>query len=572
MRLERYALRRRCHDPRRDCTSLGEDNNGWADVEGSSGVECADRGGGSIGCAAEAVSVALVRRALGVTPASEPLRDLVRDPQRVAGLRFTVGDVCLDLSRQPVTAETVDGLFQAADQAGVADRFARLWGGERVNVTEDRAVAHAALRAPASASMRVDGVDVVPLVHAERARCRALAERIRADTGITDIVNIGIGGSDLGPAMVTQALAAFGHERLRTHFVSNIDPADIASTLEGLRPESTVVVVVSKTFTTAETLANARVARRWIVDALGEDAVSRHFIAVSTAADRVGEFGISPSSTLGFWDWVGGRYSVWSSVGITPMIAVGPDAFDEFCAGGRIIDEYMVNTLIDGGGPNAVVLAAMIQVMHREVLGRSSRAVVPYCHDLRRFPAYLQQLDMESNGKSVDVHGATLTGPTGPVIWGEPGTNAQHAFFQLLHQGSDVIPVDFIAVAQPSRGDIDQHHMLMANMFAQASALVHGREAAGQPHRVMAGNRPSTVIMAEALTPSVLGQLIAIHEWLVFVQGAWWGVNSFDQFGVELGKEMAGSLATAVMGDAPLDPALDAATAASVAWYRTHRR
>ena len=515
------------------------------------------------------VSVDAVRRVLDVSPASEPLRELVRDPARVDALVAQIGDLRVDLSRQPITVDTACDLLAAAATAGVGGHFTRLWTGEQVNNTEARAVTHPALRAPSSAVMTVDGVNVVPAVHAELARCRAVAERIRADTTITDVVNIGIGGSDLGPAMVTQALAGVGHPRIRTHFVSNVDPADIVSTLAGLDPAATVVVVVSKTFTTQETLTNARVARNWIIDALGSEAVADHFVAVSTATDRVAEFGIAPEATLGFWDWVGGRYSVWSAVGITPMIAIGPDAFDEFLAGARLVDDYMAATVgSDGVGDNMIVLAAMVAVMHREVLARPTRAVVPYSHALRRFPAYLQQLDMESNGKSVRSDGMPVVGPTGPVIWGEAGTNAQHAFFQLLHQGTDVIPVDFIGVATPTHGEGEQHHLLMANMFAQAAALVQGRESPGEPHRSMPGNRPCTLVTLTELTPSTLGQLIAFHEWSVFVQGAWWGINSFDQFGVELGKELAGSLGPDVAGQRPIDPATDAATAATIAWYR----
>lgn len=443
--------------------------------------------------------------------------------------------------------------------------------GAHVNPTEDRAVGHMALRAPCGTSMVIDGVDVVPDVHAVLAAMTRVAERIRDDAGITDVVNIGIGGSDLGPAMVVRALAEHAHPRIRSHFVSNVDGDDIAGVLASCRPESTVFIVVSKTFGTIETLTNARTARRWIVDALGEDAVAERFVAVSTDAERVRAFGIDPTGMLGFWDWVGGRFSVWSAVGLSVMVAIGPERFAEFLAGARLIDEHMASTLAEGRlEDNAVVTLALIGVLHRSVLGRSSRAVVPYSAALARFPAYLQQLEMESNGKSVTLDGRPVTVHTSGVVWGEPGTNGQHAFFQLLHQGTDVVPVDFIGFAHGGHG-LDEHHdLLFSNMLAQAEALAVGRESIDEPHRHFPGGRPSTLILADRLTPSVLGQLIALHEHIVMVQGVVWGIDSFDQWGVELGKELSQRITPDLAGSGPLDDH-DPVTRAAIEWYRARR-
>ncbi len=490
-----------------------------------------------------------------------------RDPDRAERLVLSVGDLRVDLSRQPVTDETLDDLVEVAEGRGVTAFRDELLAGERVNRTEDRAVAHPALRAPLGTAMPVDGRDVVPEVHRVLEQMSSLAGRVRADGRITDVVNIGIGGSDLGPAMATRALAPFALPGLRSHFVSNVDGAEISAVLDRCRPESTLFVVVSKTFTTVETLANARTARAWLVDALGEGAVAEHFVAVSTALDRAADFGIPADRVLGFWDWVGGRYSVWSAVGFAVMLAIGPELFTEFLAGGRAVDEHVMSA---PARANAPLLMALVGVMHRNLLGRPSKAVLPYSALLDRFPAYLQQLDMESNGKSVRIDGSPVDGPTGPVVWGEPGTNGQHAFFQLLHQGTDVIPVDVIGFARPEHDLLDQHDLLMANLFAQVEALALGRPDAAEPHRRCPGGRPSTVVLAERLTPSVLGQLIALYEWVVIFQGALWGVSSFDQWGVELGKELAGSL-----GDAIGDPSIsvaDPSTAAGLAWYRAHRR
>jgi glucose-6-phosphate isomerase len=390
------------------------------------------------------------------------------------------------------------------------------------------------------------------------------------------VVNIGIGGSDLGPAMAYVATRAFGRPDLQCRFVSNVDGADLHEQLADLDPATTLFVVSSKTFTTVETITNARAARRWLTDALGDDAVARHFLAVSTNLTEVASFGIDDESVVGFWDWVGGRYSLDSAIGLSLMIAIGPDAFGELLGGFRAIDEHFLDA---PPAANAPVLMAALGIWYHTVLGAETKAVLPYSHELRRFPAYLQQLDMESNGKRVHLDGSAVATSTGPIVWGEPGTNGQHAFFQLLHQGTHLVPVDFIGFARPNHPLVDQHDLLMANMFAQAEALAFGRTldevvADGVPehqqaHRVFPGNRPSTTIVAEQLTPSVLGQLIALYEHIVFVQGCVWGVNSFDQWGVELGKALATRLLPELAGDA--DHTHDTSTSALVAWYRAHR-
>ncbi|MEX2626891.1 MAG: glucose-6-phosphate isomerase, partial [Ilumatobacteraceae bacterium] len=393
----------------------------------------------------------------------------------------------------------------------------------------------------------------------------------RADDRITDVVNIGIGGSDLGPAMAARALTAFAHPRIRTHFVSNVDGADIHGALAGLDPAATLFVVASKTFTTIETITNATTARDWLVGRLGESAVSDHFVAVSTNADEVAAFGIDTANMFGFWDWVGGRYSVASAIGLSLMISIGPDGFRELLAGMRAIDEHFLGAPLEANVP---VLLGMIGVWYADVHGRDTKAVLPYAHELARFPAYLQQLDMESNGKSVRLDGAPVGTSTGPIVWGEPGTNGQHAFYQLLHQGTRVVPVDFIGVARPNHPYRHHHDLLVANLLAQAEALAFGRENPTEPHRHFDGDRPSTMILLERLTPSTLGQLIALYEHVVFVQGAVWGINSFDQWGVELGKELAGRIMPELTGEpsgVPAPDRHDASTNALIRWYRERR-
>jgi glucose-6-phosphate isomerase len=507
--------------------------------------------------------------ALLANPVPGPLAELFdSDRGRAARYVIEVGDLRIDYSKNAIDDSVLTALIDVARAAGVEPRRAAMLAGEPINVTEHRAVLHTALRAPAGSVVELDGVNVVDDVHEVLDRMAEFAERIRADERITDIVNIGIGGSDLGPAMAARALAAFGHPRLTCHFVSNVDGADIAGTLAGLDPASTLIVVSSKTFTTIETLTNARTARRWLVDSLGEAAVADHFVAVSTNAEQVAAFGIDTDNMFGFWDWVGGRYSVDSAIGLSLMLLIGPDAFHEFLAGFRVVDEHFAGTPLDA---NAPVLLAMIGVWHSNVLGYATKAVLPYSEELGRFPAYLQQLDMESNGKSVRLDGSPVTTATGPIVWGEPGTNGQHAFYQLLHQGTRIVPVDFIGFANPHHPYRDHHDLLMANLFAQAEALAFGRANTAEPYRNFAGNRPSTTILADSLTPSVLGQLIALYEHIVFVQGVVWGINSFDQWGVELGKELANRITPELTGE-PHPDHHDASTNALIDWYRSRRR
>lgn len=496
------------------------------------------------------------------------------DPSRAHRYVASLAGLRIDWSRQPVTDEVLRDLRASARAAMLRERFSALMAGEHVNMTEDRAVLHLALRARPSEVFEVDGRNVVDDVHYELARMTSFVNELRANTRITDIVNIGIGGSDLGPAMAAQALASDVHPRLTAHFVSNIDAADIESVLQRVRPESTLFVIVSKTFGTLETLTNANVARQWVIDALGESAVAEHFVAVSTASEKVVAFGIDPDRTFGFWDWVGGRYSLWSAVGLSLMLLVGTEKFSELLDGARDIDAHMIETLVtsDRLEDNVAVTLALIGVLHRNVLNRPTKAVIPYVHELRRFPAYLQQLDMESNGKSVTIHGEQVGVATGPVIWGEPGTNGQHAFFQLLHQGTDIIPVDFIGVARPQHDRFDQHDALFANLLAQAQALAFGRPSLDEPHRHFGGNRPSTLILAEQLNARTLGQLIALYEHIVFVQGVMWGINSFDQWGVELGKELASALSPALSDDGvDLRDIEDPSTRSAIEWYRANR-
>jgi glucose-6-phosphate isomerase len=490
------------------------------------------------------------------------------DPGRAERYVTEVADLRIDWSKHRVDDRVLAGLFDIARAAGVEPRRDAMFAGEHVNVTEDRAVMHMALRAPRDAEFVVDGVDVVPEVHEVLDAMAAFAERVRADDRISHVVNIGIGGSDLGPAMAYEALAAARHPRIRCSFVSNVDGADIAAVLADADPASTLFVVASKTFGTIETLTNARTARAWLVDALGEAAVADHFVAVSTNAERVAEFGIDTANMFGFWDWVGGRYSVDSAIGLSLMLAIGPDAFHEFLGGFHRVDEHFRNEPLES---NAPVIMALLGVWYANGLGLSTKAVLPYAQELARFPAYLQQLDMESNGKSVRIDGTPVVGDTGPIVWGEPGTNGQHAFYQLLHQGTRVVPVDFIGFARPHHPYQEHHDLLIANLFAQSEALAFGRDAAsGEPYRQFDGDRPNTVILAESLTPSVLGQLIALYEHVVHVQGTIWGVNSYDQWGVELGKELANRITPELTGD-PDPAAHDSATNALIDWYRTHR-
>ena len=487
------------------------------------------------------------------------LRELfAKDPQRGERLVAEAAGLYLDYSKQRVTDETLRLLLDLARACGVRARVDAMFAGEKINVTEGRAVLHVALRAPRGTRIVVDGEDVVPGVHAVLDRMAEFAGRVRggAWTGFTgrpirNIVNIGIGGSDLGPAMATDALRWYRDPRLTLRFVSNVDGADFVAATHGLDPAETLFIVSSKTFTTIETLTNARTARAWCVRALGDErAVAKHFVAVSTAESEVRKFGIDPANMFPFWDWVGGRYSMWSAIGLSLMVAIGSERFRELLTGAHAMDEHFRTTPFERNLP---VVLALLGIWYDDFFRAETQAVLPYSHDLGRLPAYLQQLDMESNGKHVDLDGRPVDYQTGPVVWGQPGTNGQHAYFQLLHQGTKLVPCDFIGFLR-DLDDVGEHHpLLVANLFAQTEALAFGKTAeqvaaesvpAFQvPHRTFEGNRASNTILAERLTPAVLGALVALYEHKVFVQGAIWRVNSFDQWGVELGKALATRIA-----------------------------
>ncbi|MDX6741996.1 glucose-6-phosphate isomerase [Actinocorallia sp. A-T 12471] len=514
------------------------------------------------------------------------LRELfAEDPGRVARMGLEAGSLFLDYSKHRATDETVGLLVALAERAGLRDAITRMFRGDHINVSEDRAVLHTALRLPADAALEVDGQDVVADVHAVLDKMAAFADRIRSKewrgaTGspIATVVNIGIGGSDLGPAMAYEALLDFADAGIEARFVSNIDPADIEGKLRGLDPATTLFVVSSKTFTTIETLTNARVARRWLVEALGEDAVGKHFAAVSTNAEKVAEFGIDTANMFGFWDWVGGRYSFDGAIGLSLMIAVGPAAFREMLAGFHTIDEHFRTAPFEKNMP---VLMGMLGIWYTDFFGAQTRAVLPYAQRLHRFPAYLQQLTMESNGKSVKADGSPVEVDTGEIFWGEPGTNGQHAFYQLLHQGTRLVPADFIGFAEPFADPAGMHDILTANLLAQTSALAFGKtaeEIAAEgtppeivPHKVMPGNRPTSTILAPKLTPRVLGELVALYEHVVFVEGVVWGIDSFDQWGVELGKKLALGLEPALTAEEPPADFADASTENLVRRYRALR-
>ena len=520
------------------------------------------------------------------------------DPDRVERFTHTSGDLHVDLSKNLIDEQVLAALLRLARQIGLEERRDAMFGGGHVNVTEDRAVLHTALRLPADAALQVDGQNVVGDVHEVLDRMRAFADSVRSgswqgSTGqpIQTVVNIGIGGSDLGPVMAYEALLPYVHDGLECRFISNIDPTDAAETLADLDPATTLFIVASKTFGTLETLTNARLCRTWLLDGLRahggdvpeqDDAVAKHFVAVSTALDKVADFGIDPANAFGFWDWVGGRYSVDSAIGLSLAVAIGPDRFEEFLAGFHTIDEHFRTTALE---QNVPALMGLLNVWYTNFLDAQTHAVLPYAQSLHRFPAYLQQLTMESNGKGVRWDGTPVTTETGEVFWGEPGTNGQHAFYQLIHQGTRLIPADFIAVANPAHplrdGDTDVHELYLANFFAQTRALAFGKtadevRAEGTaeelvPARVFTGNRPTTSIMAPALTPGVLGQLVALYEHITFTQGVVWGIDSFDQWGVELGKQLAQQIAPAVTGDASVLAEQDASTQALIRYYQEHR-
>lgn len=522
------------------------------------------------------------------------------DPNRTQTFTFEAADLHVDLSKNLVCPTLVGHLLALAEQTGVLELRDRMFAGEHINVTEDRAVLHTALRRPATDSLTVDGQDAIADVHEVLEKVYAFARRVRSGewVGITGkpvktVVNVGIGGSDLGPVMAYEALKPYVQEGLECRFISNIDPTDAGETTKDLDPETTLVIVASKTFTTLETITNAKVVRAWLLDGLRErgivtdeasekEAIAKHFVAVSTALDKVAEFGIDPANAFGFWSWVGGRYSVDSAVGTSLAVAIGPEGFADFLAGFHAMDRHFVETAPE---KNVPLLMGLLNVWYSNFLGADTHAVLPYSQYLHRFPAYLQQLTMESNGKSVRRDGSPVTYETGEVFWGEPGTNGQHAFYQLIHQGTRMVPADFIAFANPTwalgDGDADMHELFLSNFFAQTKALAFGKtseevRAEGTPEaivsaRVFTGNRPTTSIMAPSLTPSVLGQLIALYEHITFVEGAVWGIDSFDQWGVELGKVLAKQILPAIEGSSEALEAQDQSTRALIEYYRAHR-
>ncbi|GAA3765354.1 glucose-6-phosphate isomerase [Microbacterium kribbense] len=526
------------------------------------------------------------------------------DAQRAQRFSFDLADLHVDLSKNLIDDDILAALVRLGEQTGVTERFARMLSGVHINTTEDRAVLHTALRRPAGIqpALVVDGQDVDAEVHDVLARMRAFADRVREGswkgvTGkkVTHVVNIGIGGSDLGPVMVYEALKPYADAGIEARFISNIDPTDLAQTTADLDPATTLFIVASKTFTTLETLTNARLARDWLwqglqkagaidgSDEAKKDAVAHHFVAVSTALEKVAAFGIDTDNAFGFWDWVGGRYSVDSAIGLSLELALGPDAFEELLAGYHAVDLHVASTPL---AQNVPMLMGLLNVWYNNFLGAQSHAVLPYAQLLHRFPAYLQQLTMESNGKSVRWDGSPVTTDTGEVFWGEPGTNGQHAFYQLIHQGTRLIPADFIGFANPAYplqdGDRDVHGLFLANFLAQTKALAFGKTAAEVEAegttgplvaaRTFSGNRPTTSIFAPALTPRVLGELIALYEHITFTQGAVWGINSFDQWGVELGKQLALQIAPAIEGDADALAAQDGSTRGLLEYYATHRK
>ena len=522
------------------------------------------------------------------------------DPERTKKFTFQAADLHVDLSKNLVCPTLLGHLLALAEQTGVADLRDRMFAGEHINVTEDRAVLHTALRRPTTDSLTVDGQDAIADVHEVLEKVYAFARRVRSGewVGITGkpvktVVNVGIGGSDLGPVMAYEALKPYVQEGLECRFISNIDPTDAGETTKDLDPETTLVIVASKTFTTLETITNAKVVRAWLLDGLRErgivtdeasekEAIAKHFVAVSTALDKVAEFGIDPANAFGFWSWVGGRYSVDSAVGTSLAVAIGPEGFADFLAGFHAMDRHFAEAAPE---KNVPLLMGLLNVWYSNFLGADTHAVLPYSQYLHRFPAYLQQLTMESNGKSVRRDGSPVTYETGEVFWGEPGTNGQHAFYQLIHQGTRMVPADFIAFANPTwalgDGDADMHELFLSNFFAQTKALAFGKtseevRAEGTPEaivsaRVFTGNRPTTSIMAPALTPSVLGQLIALYEHITFVEGAVWGIDSFDQWGVELGKVLAKQILPAIEGSSEALDAQDQSTRALIEYYRANR-
>ena len=535
--------------------------------------------------------LAKLKSLVAAQPQPTIMQLFAEDARRFEDFHVTLDDFLYDYSKQRLSRAMLAQLSALAQAAHLPTRRAELFVGSAINNTENRPALHMALRDFSSRSLMVNGRDILPEIAETRARVAAFAEAIRDGSlkGATgqrfrQVVNIGIGGSDLGPAMAVRALKPFASKEISLHFVSNVDGADIADTLEVLDPAETLFIVASKTFTTQETMTNAATARAWLVDKLGEGAVSRHFAAVSTRLDRVAAFGIPPAKVFGFADWVGGRYSLWSSIGLAIVISIGTENFEAMLRGAGRIDRHFQEAPLERNIP---VLMALVGIFNHNILGAATQAVIPYDQRLGRFPAYLQQLDMESNGKSVTRDGQRVGCATGPVIWGEPGTNGQHAFFQLIHQGTELVPVDFMVAAQPLEADAHQHDLLLANCFAQSEALMKGRSlsevetllhaegldavtiAKLAPHKVFSGNRPSSTLLYRRLDPATLGALIALYEHKVFVQAMIWNINPFDQWGVELGKELASRLAPVVADKTASTAALDASTAGLLAWQRS---
>ncbi len=508
------------------------------------------------------------------------------DPDRAERFSLDVAGLHVDYAKHRITAQTLDLLVDLAEAVDLRGATERMFTGEKINVTEDRAVLHTALRAPADADVQVDGANVVPGVHEVLTRMATFAEQVRGGgwkghTGkaIRTVVNIGIGGSDLGPAMATLALRPYALEGLDVRFVSNVDGDDMAEKTAGLDAETTLFIVASKTFTTQETMTNAATARSWLLERLGApEAVAKHFVAVSTAAAEVAAFGIDTANMFGFWDWVGGRYSMDSAVGLSLMLAIGPEGFEQMLGGFRAVDEHFRTAPYH---QNVPALMGLLGIWYTDFLGADSHVVLPYTQYLDQFADYLQQLDMESNGKSVTIDGSRVDYPTGPVVWGTPGTNGQHAYYQLLHQGTRLIPADFIGFAHPGHEIGEHHDLLMANFFAQTEALAFGKtgeEVAAEgatgaliAHKTFEGNRPTTTILGEKLTPFALGALIAIYEHKVFTQGIVWGINSFDQWGVQLGKVLAGRIAPELTASAAPELAHDSSTNDLIRRYRALR-
>ena len=515
------------------------------------------------------------------------LRDLfAEDPDRGETMTLEAGDLYLDYSKNLATRETMDLLVRLAERSGLRRRIDAMFAGERINVTEDRPALHVALRAPRDEVIEVDGENVVPWVHAVLDQMASFGERVRSGdwpghTGIPirNIVNIGIGGSDLGPAMAYEALKDFSERSLTFRFVSNVDGTDVFEATRDLDPQETLFIVSSKTFTTLETLTNARTARDWLLSKLGAPkAIAKHFVAVSTNAEKVAEFGIDTENMFEFWDWVGGRYSVDSAIGLSLMVAIGPERFRDVLSGFRQMDEHFRTAPFDRNMP---VLLGLLWTWYGNFFGAETHAVLPYSQHLEKLPAYLEQLDMESNGKSVDLQGNPIDYQTGPVVWGSPGTNGQHAYFQLIHQGTQLIPCDFLGFVHPSHVIGDHHDLLIASLFAQTEALAFGKtreevEAEGVPsaqvpHRTFGGNHPTNTILASKLTPRVLGQLIALYEHKVFTQGTIWNVDSFDQWGVELGKVLANRIVRELHAEGEPKPGHDSSTNALIRRYRRLR-